>query len=52
MFMNEEDSLFVSKFVDARTKLFEDIDNPIIEPPNTQPQTEIPILSIETKDWA
>jgi hypothetical protein len=30
----------------------DETDKPIIEPPNTQPQIEIPILSIETNDWA
>ena len=29
-----------------------DTDTPIIDPPNTQPQIDIPKLSIETSDWA
>ena len=39
-------------FFSSPTGVEADTDKPMIEPPSTQPQIEIPKLSIETNDWA
>ena len=34
------------------TSVLQDTERPIIDPPNTHTQIDIPMLSMETSDWA